>query len=401
MHAHTTATHTNRWAGPVRGLVRWPAMGPLAGLRVVEFESIGPVPFCAMLLGDLGADIIRIDRIAGSGDPLRRLMGRHRRSVAIDLKHPDGREAALRIVASAHVLLEGRRPGVMERLGLSPAACLGRNPQLVYGRMTGWGQEGPLATQAGHDIDYIALTGALHAVGAAGAPPPPPLNLVGDFGGGSLYLAMGVLAALYERSKSGRGQVVDAAMVDGVASLLSMAYEMRSLGMWDDTREGNLLDGGAPFYRCYETADGRYVAVGALEPQFFAELVDRLGLDAGELPAQYDRSRWGELREVLAARFAQATRHEWEAVFAGSDACVVPVLGFDEAPFHPHLAARGTFVATAEGPQPAPAPRFDRTPAVAEAMPAPEPGANGDAILAEAGYDEAAIAALRGSGALG
>jgi alpha-methylacyl-CoA racemase len=376
-------------------------MGPLTGLRIIEFEAIGPVPFCAMLLADMGADVIRIDRLGGPRDPLRRLMGRNRRSLALDLKHPEGREAALRVIASGDVLLEGMRPGVMERLGLSPATCLARQPGLIYGRMTGWGQEGPWASQAGHDIDYIALTGALHAVGEGDAPPPPPLNLFGDFGGGSLYLAMGVLAALYERSRSGNGQVIDAAMVDGAASLMSMAYEMKSVGMWSDERGANLLDGGAPFYRCYRTSDGKFMAVGALEPQFYAELLARLKLDTAELPGQLDRSRWTELHDVFAARFATATQAEWEAIFAGSDACVAPVLTMEEAPRHPHLAARGTFIAAGGSHRPGPAPRFDRTPSATDATPAPSPGAHSDAILDEAGYDAAAIAALRRRGLVG
>ncbi|HSF87383.1 MAG TPA: CaiB/BaiF CoA-transferase family protein [Acidimicrobiia bacterium] len=375
-------------------------MGPLTGLRVVEIEAIGPVPFCAALLSDLGAEIIRIDRRGGPSDPLRLLMGRNRRSVALDLKHPDGTSAAKRVIGTADVLLEGMRPGVMERLGLGPEVCMDANPQLVYGRMTGWGQHGPLAERAGHDIDYIALTGALHSVGAADGPPPPPLNLFGDFGGGSLYLALGVLAALHERTTSGRGQVVDAAMVDGATSLLTMAYEMRAIGLWGDERESNLLDGGAPFYRCYATADGKYMAVGAIEPPFYAALLEGLELEPDDLPSQFDRGRWAELHRRFEDCFRTRTQAEWERVFEGSDACVAPVLSMAEAPQHPHLVARGTFVTEDGPPRPAPAPRFDRTPASRRATPAPAPGADTVAVLAEVGFEPAAIAALRQKGVI-
>jgi len=375
-------------------------MGPLQGIRVVELAGIGPGPFCAMLLADLGADVIRVDRPRGAGglpDPVAATAGRGRRSIVVDLKHPAGAGVVLDLVAGADVLIEGFRPGVAERLGLGPEVCLDRNPRLVYGRMTGWGRTGPYAAMAGHDIDYIALAGALHAIGTEESP-VPPLNLVGDYGGGALYLAVGILAALVERQQSGRGQVVDAAMVDGAASLMTVFYELHAAGLWRDAREVNLLDGGAPFYRTYRTADDRYVAVGALEPAFYQELVTGLGLDGEELPAQMDQRRWPELRERFAAAFRERSRDEWERIFAGTDACVAPVLSLDEAPAHPHNVARGTFVTTPDGPVPAPAPRFDRSPAAIPEGGAPVPGASTDDLLREAGYDEAQIAELRRDG---
>jgi alpha-methylacyl-CoA racemase len=367
---------------------------------VVELEAIGPVPFCAMLLGDLGAEVIRIDRIGGSADPLRMLMGRNRRSIAIDLKHPEGPGVALRLIDTADVLLEGMRPGVVERLGVGPERCLSRNPRLVYGRMTGWGQDGPWATRAGHDIDYIAATGALHAIGAAGAAPPPPLNLVGDFGGGALYLALGVLAALFERGVSRQGQVVDAAMIDGASSLMTMAYEMRAFGLWGDVRGHNLLDGGAPFYTTYETADGGFIAVGALEPQFYADLLDRLGLVADEIEDRTDPSQWEALRSRFATIFASRTREEWSDVFEGSDACVEPVATMAEAPEHPQLAWRGVFVSVGGTLQPGPAPRFRRTPP-ADPRPAVAPGHDTDGLLTEVGYEAREIAGLRSRSVVG
>ncbi len=361
---------------------------------MVELEAIGPVPFCAMLLGDLGADVVRIDRIGGPPDPLRTLMGRNRRCVGIDLKHPEGPDVALRLIATADVLLEGMRPGVAERLGIGPEPCLARNPRLVYGRMTGWGQDGPHATRAGHDITYIATTGALHSIGPAGSAPPPPLNLVGDFGGGALYLAFGVLAALFERATSGRGQVVDAAMVDGAASLMTMFYEMRARGLWGSERGSNLLDGGAPFYATYPTADGGFVAVGALEPQFYAELLQRLGLDPDSIEDRNDRAQWPALRTRLARIFASRSRQEWAEVFAGSDACVEPVATMAEASLHPQLAWRRTFVPVGDDLLPGPAPRFDRTPAP-NPSPAVPPGHDTDALLGEVGFVPGEIAALR------
>jgi alpha-methylacyl-CoA racemase len=330
-------------------------------VRVVELAGIGPGPHACMLLTDLGAEVLRIDRPGGG---VLRLSGpdvlaRGRRTVVVDLKQPSAAEVVLRLVESADVLLEGNRPGVTERLGVGPEVCLARNPRLVYARMTGWGQDGPWASHVGHDINYAGLTGALAAIGEPGRKPVPPLNLVADFGGGSLYCVVGILAALVERSVSGRGQVVDAAMVDGASSLLAMFYAMQAGGGWSPARGSNLLDGGAPFYDTYECADGEYVAVGALEPQFFAELVEVLGLQ--DAPGQADVTRWPELRALLAESFASKSRDEWAAVFEGRPACVTPVLRLDEAPAHPHLAARQTVVEVDGVLQPAPAPRFSRT----------------------------------------
>jgi len=371
-------------------------MGPLNGITVIELEAIGPVPMCGMLLGDLGAEVIRVDRPGGSGDPLRTLMGRNRRSVAVDLKHPEGAGVVLRLAAGADVLIEGMRPGVAERLGVGPDRCLAANRRLVFGRMTGWGQQGPLASTAGHDIVYIAVAGALHGIGSGVAPPPPPLNLVGDFGGGALYLTVGVLAALLERDRSGTGQVVDAAMIDGVSSLLTMFHELSAMGLWSEQRGSNLLDGGAPFYTTYPTADGRFVAVGALEPPFFAALVEGLGLE-GEIPAQHDRSGWPEMRRRFAARFASRTRADWEEVFAGTDACVAPVLTMREAKDHPQVAGRGGYVEVGGVRQPAPAPRFSRS-VPTRPTPAVDPGADTDGVLARFGFSADEIVALRTAG---
>ena len=373
-------------------------MGPLHGITVLELEAIGPVPMCGMLLGDLGADVVRVDRPGGSGDPLRTLMGRNRRSVAVDLKHPDGAAVVVRLAARADVLVEGMRPGVAERLGVGPDACHAANPGLVYGRMTGWGQEGPLAATAGHDITYLAVAGALHAIGDPGEPPPPPLNLVGDFGGGAMYLLAGVLAALLERERSGLGQVVDAAMIDGTGSLLTMFHELATMGMWVDQRGVNLLDGGAPFYRTYGTADGGHVAVGALEPQFFSALLAGLGLD-GEFPDQHHRPCWPEMRRRFTVRFAERTRDEWAAHFAGTDACVSPVLTMGEATLHPQIAGRNGYLEVGGALQPAPAPRFSRSVA-SPPRPAVGPGADTDAVLAGSGFAAAEIAELRAGGAI-
>jgi alpha-methylacyl-CoA racemase len=352
--------------------------GPLAGLKVVELAGIGPGPHAAMVLADLGADVVRVDRPSGGlriGDPdAPDPTSRGRRRVAADLKDPAGRETVLRLVERADVLLEGYRPGVTERLGVGPADCHARNPRLVYGRMTGWGQDGPLAARAGHDINYISITGALHAIGRAGERPVPPLNLVGDFGGGSMLLVVGVLAALWEAQRSGQGQVVDAAMVDGSSLLVQMVWGLRGQGLWADARESNLLDGHAPFYDTYTCADGRHVAVGAIEGQFYAALLAGLGLDGEELPHQHDPSGWPTLRARFTEVFATRSRDEWAEVFAGTDACVTPVLSFAEVPAHPHLAARGTIVERDGVAQAAPAPRFSRTPTtVPDAPRAPEP----------------------------
>jgi alpha-methylacyl-CoA racemase len=378
--------------------------GPLTGIRVLELAGIGPAPFAAMLLGDLGADVVRLDRavhVPGAGADLRPgqdVLTRGRRSVGVDLKSPDGLEVVLRLCEGADVLVEGFRPGVAERLGLGPDVVMDRNPRLVFGRMTGWGQDGPWASLAGHDLDYIALAGALHPIGAADHPPPVPLNFIGDFGGGGMLLAFGLCAALVERATSGRGQVVDAAMVDGAAIQSAMFHGMLAMGMWTEQRESNLLDGGAPFYRCYACADGGYVAVGALEPQFYAELLARLDLEPADWP-QHDQTRWPEQRNKLAAIFAGRTRDEWAEVFAGADACVAPVLALTEAPRHPHNVARGTFVELAGVTQPAPAPRFSRTPG-AIASPPVLPGQHTDEVLAGAGFTADEIAALRAAGAI-
>ncbi|MEU5106993.1 CaiB/BaiF CoA-transferase family protein [Streptomyces sp. NPDC021354] len=352
--------------------------GPLAGVRVVELAGIGPGPFAAMVLADLGADVVRVDRPGGPGglkiDPVYDLANRNKRSVLLDLKTEPGQAAVLDLVERADILVEGLRPGVAERLGVGPDACLARNPRLVYGRMTGWGQHGPLADTAGHDIAYIAVTGALGMIGAPDGPPAVPANLLGDYAGGALYLVIGVLAALQHARTSGDGQVVDAAIVDGTAHLTAVIHGMMAAGGWQDRRGANLLDGGSPFYGTYETADGGYMAVGALEPKFYAEFIELLGI-AEEAPGRREFDRWGELRALIAARFKQRTREEWTAVFASSDACVAPVLSLREAPGHPHLAARATFVDHGGITQPAPAPRFSATPGSVRRPPA-RPGAD-------------------------
>jgi alpha-methylacyl-CoA racemase len=379
-------------------------MGPLHGLRIVELASIGPGPMCAMLLADLGADVIRIDRLepSGLGVPMNArfdVNARSRRSAALDLKSPAGRDAVLRIVERADVLIEGFRPGVAERLGLGPAECQARNPRLVYGRMTGFGQTGPLAQAAGHDLNYIALTGALDAIGPAGGAPVPPLNLVGDYGGGALYLAFGLMAALFERQSSGRGQVVDAAMVDGAASLMSMFHGMLAAGGWPGKRGENLLDGGAPFYGVYETADGKHVSIGSLEPKFYAEMVKRLGLDERFLRLQGDASQWPALREAIAAAVRTRTRDEWSALLEGTDVCFAPVLALGEVHQHPHAVARGTYVEVAGVVQPGPAPRFDRS-VPDHPRPAPAIGAHTAEVLAECGFADTDIESLRAAGVI-
>lgn len=341
-------------------------MGPLEGIRVVELAGIGPGPMCAMLLSDMGADVIRITRLSQSGleipmPPRFDLLSRGRISVPVDLSHPKGVQLVLNLVDKAHALIEGYRPGVTERLGLGPQTCLERNPRLVYGRMTGWGQDGPFSHAAGHDINYIALTGALHCFGRKGDAPVPPLNLVGDFGGGALYLAFGIVCGILEASRSGKGQVVDAAMVDGASSLMTMFYGLKAMGVWSQERGENILDTGAPFYEVYETADHKYVAIGALEPKFYGELLRRLGLDQDRLPGQLEREHWPELKERLKELFKTKTREQWCQLLEGTDCCFAPVLSMDEAPNHPHNVARGTFVEIDGIVQPAPAPRFSRT----------------------------------------
>jgi alpha-methylacyl-CoA racemase len=354
-----------------------------------------------MLLADLGADVIRIDRPPTNSGlvGLDRVTCRNRRSLALDLKNPVAIEILLTLVETADVLIEGLRPGVAERLGFGPEVCEGRNPGLVYGRMTGWGQEGPLRDTAGHDINYIALTGGLDAIGLAGGAPVPPLNLVGDYGGGALYLAVGVLSALVERGRSGRGQVIDSAMTDGSASLMTLFYELAALGMWTGGRGRNILDGGAPFYATYQTADDRYVAVGALEPQFYAELLNGLGLDPADLPGQYDQAGWPIMRERFAAVIASRSRDEWVEVFAGTDSCVAPVLSMTEAPSHAHNIARHAFVEVGGVTQPAPAPRFSRSASDSPGS-APDVGEHTDSVLSELGFDPEQVAEFRQVGAV-
>jgi alpha-methylacyl-CoA racemase len=376
--------------------------GPLTGVRVVELAGIGPGPFAAMLLADMGADVLRIDRTGDVhperfGTPHPDLLGRGRRSVAVDLKHPAGRDVVLDLVRRADVLIEGFRPGVTERLGLGPDDCLRVNPRLVYGRMTGWGQDGPYAPYAGHDIDYLALTGALHGIGRAGERPVPPINLLGDFGGGALPLAFGVVCALLVTRAGGAGQVVDAAIVDGVALLSTQVHALRRMGQWRDGRGVNLLDGGAPFYDTYECADGRFLAVGALEPRFYAELVERTGFTGGF--DRTDPAQWPAGRAEWAQLFRTRTRDEWTRLLEHTDACVAPVLDWDEAPRHPHLASRAVFVEHAGATQPAPAPRFSRTPGSIN-RPPPQPGEHTDEVLGELGLDGFAIRRLRKAGAV-
>jgi alpha-methylacyl-CoA racemase len=375
-------------------------MGPLAGVKILEFEAIGPAPFAGMLLADMGADVLVVDRPAESGLGLERerwydVMMRGKRSVTLDLKSAAGAQAALELAARADVLIEGFRPGVMERLGLGPEAALQKNPKLVYGRMTGWGQEGPLAPRAGHDINYIALAGVLHAFGRKGEAPVPPLNLIGDFGGGGMLLGFGVACALLEAQRSGRGQVIDAAMVDGTALLAAMFSGFLAAGSWSEERGANILDTGAPWYDVYETKDGQHVAIGAIEPKFFAELLARLQL--GDLPAQNDRSRWPQMRRRFAEAFRTRTRDEWCRVFEGADACFAPVLAWSEARAHPHSIFRKSYVSIANVAQPAPAPRFSRTPG-AIGRPPPERGEGGSQALADWGFDAEARLRLESLG---
>ncbi|HWW52528.1 MAG TPA: CaiB/BaiF CoA-transferase family protein [Acidimicrobiales bacterium] len=379
--------------------------GPLAGVKVIELAGIGPVPFTGMLLADLGADVVRVDRagvVRGTETvPFQLaddLMSRTRRSIGVDLKHPDGVEAVLRLVESADALVEGFRPGVVERLGVGPDACLARNPRLVYGRMTGWGQDGPLAGAAGHDINYIALAGVLDRIGRAGQPPTPPLNLIGDFGGGAMLLAYGMACALLHAWRTGEGQVVDAAMVEG-ASLLMIPFFGGRDGGYNTARGTNLLDSGAPFYETYETADGKWIAIGAMEPKFYATLLELLGLAGEDLPAQMDRQGWATVKARFSAVFRTRTRAEWSALLEGTDACFAPVLGLEEVEQHPQHRARGTFVDVEGRLQPAPAPRFGQT-KPSSPLPPPGPGQDTDQVLAEIGLTSADIAKLRSVGAI-
>jgi alpha-methylacyl-CoA racemase len=366
--------------------------GPLTGLKIVEFAGIGPGPFCGMLLSDLGADVVRIDRKGpGRGSPAD-VTARGRRSVALDLKSPEAIEACLKLVEQADVLFEGFRPGVMERLGLGPDVALKRNPKLVYGRMTGWGQTGPLSHAAGHDMNYIAITGALHAIGTDDKP-VPPLNLVGDFGGGALYLAFGILAGVIQARETGKGQVIDCAMSDGAASLMAMFYGMKAAGGWKEERRKNLLDGGAHFYDTYQCSDGKWISIGSIEPQFYALLLEKTGINDPDFARQMDRSIWPDLRAKLAHVIAQKTRDEWTEIMGGTDVCFGPILDLDEAPKHPHNAARQTFVEVAGVTQPAPAPRFSATPGAIQGPP-PAIGANNEDALRDWGFSAAEIAAL-------
>ena len=375
--------------------------GPLSGFRILELAGIGPGPFCGMMLADQGAEVIRIDRPGGNPNAgsSHDVLFRNRRTLALNLKHPDGVAALLKLCEKADAIYEGYRPGVAERLGVGPQDCMARNPKLVYGRMTGWGQSGPIAHAAGHDINYIALTGALHAIGRTGERPVPPLNLLGDFGGGGMLMAYGIVCALLEAQKSGKGQVVDAAMIDGVSALMAMFYGLKNNGLFDDRRGTHLLDTGAPFYDVYETKDGKYISVGALESQFYDCLKEKAGLSETDFGVQNDQSKWPRQKEKLAAIFRTRTRQEWCEIMEGSDVCFAPVLGLEEAPQHPHNAARNTFVKIGDSFQPAPAPRFNRT-VSAPPVPMGVFGENTIAALKDYGFSDAEITELLKSGAV-
>ncbi len=381
-------------------------MGPLTGITVIELAGIGPAPFAGMLLADMGAKVVRVDRREDSNlgipgrEPKFDVLGRGRQTIAVDMKAPAGRDVVIKLCAKADALIEGFRPGVIERLGIGPDVLWQANPKLVIGRMTGFGQDGPWADRAGHDIDYIALAGVLHAFGRKGQAPTPPVNVVGDFGGGGMFLAFGVVAALLEAKTSGKGQVVDAAMVDGAAYLMGMVFGMRSAGRWADERGVNILDTGAPWYEVYETKDGKWLAVGAIETKFYAELIQKLGLDAADLPKQFDTKRWPELRAAIGCAIKAKTRDQWDVVFDGSDACVAPVMSLDEAPKHPHMAARQSFVTRNGVTQPAPAPRFSRsTPHMGREATAA--GVDTDQVLTEFGFSPSEMETLKTKGIVG
>ena len=369
-------------------------MGPLAGYRIIELAGIGPGPFCGMMLSDMGAEVIRVDRYGAGAARTKDVLARNRHSIAVDLKKPEGVETVLRLAATADGLFEGFRPGVTERLGLGPEQCMARNPKLVYGRMTGWGQEGPMAQAAGHDINYIGLSGALHAIGRKGERPVPPLNLVGDFGGGGMLLAFGMVCGLLEAQKSGKGQVIDAAMVDGAATLMAMFFTMGAAGAFKDQRGTNLLDGGAHFYDTYETSDGKHICIGSIEPQFYALLLEKTGVDKAQFAPQMDPAQWPALKQELTRVFKTRTQAQWCEIMEGTDVCFSPVLSIFEAPEHPHNKARGSFIEIDGVMQPAPAPRFSRT--VAEVSHgARKPGEDTATVLANCGFSAAEIADLQ------
>ncbi len=374
-------------------------MGPLSGFKIIEMAGIGPGPFCGMMLSDMGAEVVRVERVGAGDKAPKDVLARNRRSIGVDLKRTEGVEAVLRLIDSADAVFEGFRPGVMERLGLGPEICLERNKKIVYGRMTGWGQSGPMAQAAGHDINYIALAGALHAIGRKGEKPVPPLNLVGDFGGGGMLLAFGMVCALLETQKSGKGQVVDAAMVDGTASLMAMFYSMAAGGAFSENRGSNMLDGGAHFYDTYETKDEKYICIGSIEPQFYAELIEKAGLDEGKYASQMDQESWPQLTEDLRDVFRSKTQAEWCDIMEGSDVCFAPVLSIFEAPTHPHNVARKSYLEVDGIMQQAPAPRFSRTEAAISGG-APIPGEDTLAVLEDYGFDQTEIEGLRASGAV-
>lgn len=379
-------------------------MGPLAGVKIIEFGGVGPGPFCAMVLSDMGAEVLRVDRTTPSGLGVKKEVRfdttrRGRRSIAVDMKSEGGRNVVKKLIAQADGLIEGFRPGVMERLGFGPEESLADNPKLVYGRMTGWGQDGPLANHVGHDINYLAISGALSMIGRQGQPPSIPLNLVADLGGGGMYLALGMLAALFEAKGSGKGQVVDAAILDGVASLLTTFYGYTSGGLWNEDRERNLIDGGAPWYNVYETSDGKFVSVGAVEAKFYHQLLKAMGLENSDLPEQFDREKWPEMKKIFADVFVKKTRDQWDAIMVGYDACYAPVLTLNEASRHPQYTERQAFTEIDGAIHPAPAPRFSRTVSEIQGPPRAD-GADTDAALADWDFSDENLVELRKSGAI-